>query len=369
MTPGPVVVETADQRELLDSVLAATTSGRPCAILDPAWPAGVRSAARESLSAATRSGRVRDGDLVLFTSGSTHHPRGVVRTVASWEASAEALTSITGTAPGDVVWLPGRLTSSLFLYGAWHAASSGLPVVLRGEEPEPATVVHCVPGQLPALLDDVQRGRLRRLRLVVTAGDRLPPGLRARTAAAGLRLVEYYGAAELSFVAWRDDDGPLRTFPGVRADVRDGVVWAASPYLARGYLTGAGALRTDGGWATVGDLAESVPGGLQVSGRGGSAVTTGGHTVVVEDVELALRAVPGVRDAGVVGLPHHRLGSLLVAVVVGESDDATLRDAIRALPAPARPRRLLRATRLPRTDSGKLRRPELAALATTLAAR
>ena len=74
-------------------------------------------------------------------------------------------------------------------------------------------------------------------------------------------MVEYYGAAELSFVAWRDRSGPLRAFPGVETDLRDGLLWARSPYLAKGYLSARAdrPLRRDShGWATVGDLAQTV---------------------------------------------------------------------------------------------------------------
>jgi acyl-CoA synthetase (AMP-forming)/AMP-acid ligase II len=122
------------------------------------------------------------------------------------------------------------------------------------------------------------------------------------------------------------------------------------------------------GWCTVGDLARTVPGGFEVLGRGATAVTTGGHTVVVEEVERVLLGVPGVTDVGVVGLPHQRLGAALVAVVVGDVDDETLRAAVRGLPVPSRPLRHLRAAAVPRTGGGKLRRQELIALAGRLAA-
>jgi acyl-coenzyme A synthetase/AMP-(fatty) acid ligase len=361
-----------DTFEVLDGISAATASGEPWAVLDPAWPPAQLETARMQLDEATATGRLRPGDLVTFTSGSTDEPRGVVRTVASWDASVAPLTAITDLTADDMVWLPGALSSSLFLYGAWHARCVGAAVAPLGTDPGDATVVHCVPAQLDRILDDVTSGRAARLRLAVVAGDRLPDRARAAAARCGVRLVEYYGAAELSFVAYRDDDGPLRAFPGVEIDLRDGRLWARSAYLATGYLAGDGPMRRDdAGWASVGDLAERVGGGWEVLGRGNTAVTTGGHTVVVEEVERVLRALPGVVDAGVVGLPDARLGQLLVAVVALEEplDDAWLRGAVRHLPVPARPVRWLRAEALPRTAGGKLRRPELGALAATLAGR
>lgn len=371
MTTARVVVQVADQRVLLSRVLAATTSGTACAVLDPTWPREVLNAAHAAIDEAAARGRLRGGDLAVFTSGSTAHPRPVVRGVRSWLASVEPLREVLGVRPSDTVWLPGPLWSSLFLYGAWHASVLGLRTVLRDEDPRAGSVVHCVPAQVPDVLQRYLRGEVPGLRLLVVAGDRLPDDLRRRAEREGLRVVEYYGAAELSFVAWRDDDGPLRAFPGVGLDVREDVLWVRSPYLARDCLGRIdGPFRQDDeGWATVGDLASERDEGVEVLGRGTSAITTGGHTVVAEDVERHLHDVPGLRDVAVVGLPHPRLGQLVVAVVVGDVDDGSLRSAAGRLPSPARPRRWLRSASLPRSESGKLLREEAARLAVTLALR
>ena len=113
------------------------------------------------------------------------------------------------------------------------------------------------------------------------------------------------------------------------------------------------------GWGTVGDMAREAVGGLDLLGRGNLAVTTGGHTVVVEEVEQLLRLVPGVEGIAVLGVPHPRLGQLLAAVVVGPALDATLRAAVAGMPTPSRPRRWFHAQTLPMTPGGKLRRDAL----------
>jgi long-chain acyl-CoA synthetase len=147
------------------------------------------------------------------------------------------------------------------------------------------------------------------------------------------------------------------------------VLWARSPYLADGYLTAhtEGPLRFDPhGWATVSDLARAVPGGLEILGRGDSAVTSGGHTVVVEEVERLLRGLPGVDEVAVLGVPHATLGQVLTAVVVGPVLDDTLRAGVAGMPAPSRPRRWVHADALPLTVGGKLRRDALPDLVRTL---
>ena len=101
-------------------------------------------------------------------------------------------------------------------------------------------------------------------------------------------------------MGWSSDGEGWEPFPGVEVELRRDGLWARSPYLALGPLDPAstrGAARTDGGWAGVGDHAVQVHGRYRVTGRGSAAVTTGGHTVVVEHVEQVLRSVPGVHDA------------------------------------------------------------------------
>ncbi len=356
------VVQEREQTRLYDAVSRAVRTGNAFAVLDPTWPPSFLGVATGQIQDAVSGGAVRDGDMVVFSSGSTDRPRGIVRTVQSWQASVAAFSDISGITAQDRVWLPGPLWSSLFLYGAFHARAVGAQVVLRDDDPAGATALHCVPSQLPGLLHRAQAGGLPLVRRAVVAGDHCSATLREQCEAAGWQVVEYYGAAELSFVAWRDGSGPFLTFPGVETDLRQTVLWARSPYLASGYLSAVagGPLRVDPkGWATVSDLARTVPGGLEVLGRGNGAVTTGGHTVVVEDVERLLRELPGVDEIAVLGMPHPQLGQMLTAVVVGSAADGSLRAAVAGMPAPSRPRRWLHAEALPRTSGGKLRRDAL----------
>jgi acyl-CoA synthetase (AMP-forming)/AMP-acid ligase II len=319
--------------------------------------------------------------LVAFTSGSTARPRAVCRTRASWSASVDALARLTGTGEGTRVLVPGPLASTLFLHAAWHAGQVGaVPLVDRIDTSLPWDVVHLVPHQLAALLDLAGDGPAADLggRTAVVAGAALPRSTVTRAQARGLRLVAYYGAAELSFVAagdpGDDPDAALAPFPQVQVDVRDGEVWVRSPLTCTGYLPlpeagrADGPLRHAGGWATVGDRgAWTRDGRLRVLGRGEAVVQSGGATVLVADVETALRAVPGVRDVAVLAVPHPRLGAVVGAVVEAPSgsalDVAALRTAAAGLlSAEHRPRHWRVVPEMPRTDAGKIDRQAAAAM-------
>jgi acyl-coenzyme A synthetase/AMP-(fatty) acid ligase len=368
------VVETPEPDRLLER-LGARLDGRvhaPLAVLDPAWPSVLRERARRDLSAALGDGRLGDDQLVLFTSGSSGRPKGVVRTVESWRASLGPLTRLTRATDRDVVWLPLPLTSGLALYGGVHARAVGARVVVgraASGVPSEATLAHVVPALLPQICAAVDAGASR-LRTVVVAGAALPPHVRERAQQLGVDVLEYYGAAELSFVGWRRDDGPMTDFPGATVRLVDDELWVRSPYACLGYLDPAasGPLRSDGAWRTVGDRARLDGDGWCVLGRGDAAVTTGGHTVVAEELEAAIAVLPGVRDAAVVGLPHERLGEVVAAVVV-VADDVhrdQLAHGLRHLPPWSRPVRWLRAEQLPRTSTGKLARAELTGTLTSL---
>lgn len=402
-----VAVAQADPVALLVAVLAADLAGATPLLCDPAWSEERRAQVMAAVPVAARfddplpeadgppvEHRPAPDDLTwaCFSSGSTGRPRAVMRGRASWTASFAHLDALTGIGPDDVVLIPGPLVSSLYGFAAVHTLAAGATAVVPGrwapgglaEQLRRATAIHVVPHRLPAVLDALEAAG-GPLRAAVVGGAALDVAARTRAAAAGVRVVSYYGATELSFVAVDADGAGLRPFPGVEIDVRVppgqalGEVWVRSPWLCEGYLAGAtGPLRgDDGGWMTVGDLAEPHRPGevLRLRGRGDGAIQTGGATVVPEDVEEVLRKVPGVDDVVVVGTPHPYLGAVVTAVVEGAVEGgaagggasrAALEAAARAELDPAqRPRRWYAAASLPRTPAGK---PARGLLATRLAA-
>ena len=367
---GPIMVHDADPITVLVTVLGALEAHRAVVVADPDMPAPT-------------IGLLPPGaDLVLMTSGSSGTARPVARTLASWTASFAPLSALMGAdhdqrrAPAEPnVAITGPLHVSMQLFATLHAIWSGAVVT---DDRAVADLVHATPTVLGRLVAAGHRPRR-----VVVAGAALPRPVLAAARAAGIAVTEYYGAAELSFVAAADHGGDgdgelvdrdvsatLQPFPGVEVDLRDGELWARSPYLSLGYVGTSGPLRRDDrGFATVGDRADAAPGGgLVVRGRGDAAITVSGTTVLAEDVEATIGALAGVQAAAVVAAPDRHHGEVPHAVLelAPAADRASIVAAAgAALTAPQRPRAWYVVGRLPRTASGKVAR---GALATALAA-
>ncbi len=387
------LVADADPLTTLAQLLAAQADGAVPVLADPAWPQLADPTWPGSVGAAVAGRGATPGGrpepvIVVLTSGSSAHPRAVVRSAASWAVSLDAFTAAVGLERDDVVWAPGGLTSTLTLFAAWHALAVGLPVVLTGAwrsgavRPDPeVTVVQGVPSVVQEVLH--RPAAWPRLRRVVVAGSAGTDRVRRAAADTGVAVVEYYGAAELSFVALDPDGAGLRPFPGCEIEVRGtgdgahaGVIWVRSPYLAMGYLhpDRSAPLRLDGAWASVGDRGRlSADGVLRVDGRGGEAVSVGGYTVVAADVEAVLAMVPGVLEAVCLGEAHSGLGERVIAALRLSPEAAADPAAVRAtlalaralarerLPAAARPVRYAVLPELPRTSGGKVARAVLRA--------
>ncbi|MGA8993047.1 MAG: AMP-binding protein [Nocardioidaceae bacterium] len=289
----------------------------------------------------------------LATSGTSGTSRTVVRTSASWVDSFDHVSRLAGVGPDSRVWVPGPVTATMNLFAAVHARACNLRLVIDRRD---ASHAHLTPTRLARLLDE---GAALAGLTVVVAGDRLAGGLHDRARAAGAVVHHYYGAAELSFVAWGPHAEELRPFPDVDVSVRSGEIWVRSPYLCTGYDGTAGPWRrAPDGFATVGDRGTCDAGRLRVAGRPGT-VTVAGATVEVAEVEATLReAAAG--DLVVLGVPRATVGTVLAVVLTTVEDLAPVRARARtALAGGHRPRLWFHLPTLPATGSGKVNRAAL----------
>ncbi|MBS1897560.1 MAG: long-chain fatty acid--CoA ligase [Actinobacteria bacterium] len=339
----------------------------------------------------------RDGDeafLLLFSSGTTSDPKAFLKTRRQYRENVAVSSAHLEPRPGVETLAPGPLSYSLTLYalieclatggGAHLADAFDAPRLAHRVATEGITRIVAVPAVVQVLIDAARRDphAFAGLDLVVTGGANLPAALRDGLAAAlpHVRLISYYGAAEIGFIGdSRGGDGTLLdVYEEVAAEIRDdsgqpvpdgelGTLWIRAAACSDGYLAGTtdAVLRGSDGWATVHDMGRMTQGRLQLAGRAGDIVATGGHKVSLPEVERAFDGMPGLGAVCAIALPDPRLGAVVALVVEGAStpSKADLQAWARDRLAPQFvPRRWYRLDRIPRTAGGKIRRPETTAL-------
>lgn len=385
--------------EALAALHGALRSGALVAPLNPALTPAERSAALDALRpallvdggglhpspAAAVAERTPDapGDVVLWTSGTSGRPRGVLLTVHGLRASAEGAGRRLRLAPDDVWYAslsPAHVGGLALLT---RAAILGCGLQLRGRFSvddlvaliDAGAVTHAslVPTMLLRMLE--ARGDApppATLRCLLIGGAHTPPDLARRALAAGLPIALTYGMTEASSqIATAPPDEVAadptsvgRPLPGVEVRIDDtGGLQMRGPTLSPGLLSGEPLTDTDG-WFDTGDGAEWTPDGrLRIVGRRSDRIVSGGVTVDAREVESALRSQPGVREACVVGVPDPVWGERVAALVVGRVDPDTLEGALRDRLSPAkRPRRIRVAEALPLNRNGKVDRAAVRAL-------
>ncbi|GGK58563.1 AMP-binding protein [Ornithinimicrobium pekingense] len=346
-----------------------------------------------ALGTLLRGGPGGPGAAVLATSGSSGTPKRVRLSGAALRASGEATAQVLG---GHGRWLLALPTHHVagFQVLARSVLAGTVPVPVPtapgmpfAAGPFAAAVAQLGPGsglrlaslvptQLARLVDDASgagTAALRALDAVLLGGAAADPGLLVRAREAGARVVTTYGMSE-TCGGCVYDGVPL---PGVqvRVDPSDDRIRLGGPVLADGY-EGDPVLTAerfpedaDGRWFRTDDRGVWAEGRLSVLGRVDDVIVTGGHKVEPRDVEAALRRLPEVADALVVGVPDPEWGQAVAALVVaaGPGDPPSLehlRSALAGvLPAHARPRRASWGDAIPLLASGK---PDRAAVRAAL---
>jgi acyl-CoA synthetase (AMP-forming)/AMP-acid ligase II len=178
------------------------------------------------------------------------------------------------------------------------------------------------------------------------------PQVRARLGSAG-RIVP---GIEL---AVRDDDG-VDLPPGTV-----GNLWVRGEQVS-GEYRGSAAGRVDG-WFSTRDRGWVDPDGyLFIEGRSDDTIIRGGENIAPAEIEHVLQQHPAVADVAVVGVPDEAWGQRIAAVVVARAGQQVTEQELRAwvrerLRSSKTPDTIAVVAELPRTDTGKLLRRQLAA--------
>lgn len=365
----PQILVAQPAQATIDAITRAVRERTPIALLHPR--AGDAELARQH--AVVEQATLRDEDaVILFTSGSTGTPRGVVHTWASIDASIAASAAHFGWRDDDR-WLLALSTAhagGLSVVVRCLAAGKRIVRVEREGDRDAlvaslaeSTLASLVPTQLAMLLDDPAWRSPPALRGVLLGGAAAPAALLDAAAARGVPFLTSYGLTETfgqvataPLARAGDPLAPLRPLGDVviEAGTRDAPepIRIRGPMLAARYLDGAPIAPA----YTTADLGFLDGGALHVVGRADDVIITGGENVHPAQIEAVLAATPGVRAACAFGIPDHRWGQIVGAAlaVATEFDEAfALAHWRHALPPHARPRALATCTALPLLPSGK----------------
>ena len=219
-----LLTSTADPLALLIDFLAVIRTGRCAAVADPDWPTEVHARMEAALrdmgdqSPAPSPPPTPETPFYIgFTSGSTGLPKGFRRHHHSWAETFRITLETFGPVAGGRVLAPGRMSHSLFLFGALLGLWSGGGTSLQSRFSAGRTlatladgscpVMVSVPSQLLMLLTAARRrriGPIPQLKLLLISGARWAHENTAPLQALfpQARIITFYGASETSYVSW-----------------------------------------------------------------------------------------------------------------------------------------------------------------------
>ena len=350
---------------------------------------------------------------ICYTSGTTGRPKGVVYSHRSLvlHSLVAALPDVKDVSRRDTL-LP---VVPMFHANAWGlvytAALIGSRLVLPGPRLDAGSVLELLADErvtvtagvptvwmavLAALDAEPERYDLSALRHLVVGGSAAPRSLLEGFDRHGLTIVHAWGMTETSPLgtvqrlprelddapadeqyADRSRQGIASPYVEIRARGEDGdlVAWddaamgeleVRGPWVARGYLGGAGAEKfTDDGWFCTGDVVTiDAHGSIRICDRSKDLVKSGGEWISSVDLENLLMAHPDVAEAAVIAVPDERWGERPLAAVVLREGRAADPDALRVHLAAdyakwQMPDRFEFIDEIPRTATGKFKKTAL----------
>ena len=327
--------------------------------------------------------------LILYTSGTTGKPKGVVTTHANLAAQIGSLLQAWGWTAADraLLVLPLHHVHGLInVLGcalaagascemlpqfdaerAWDRLASGDVTVFSAVP----TIYHRLIASWDAAPPPVQRARSdgsRLVRLMMSGSAALPKTTLERwREITGHTLLERYGMTELGMALSNPLYGERRAgsvgtpLPGVDVRLVDGELQVRGPGVFREYWRRPDETREafEDGWFRTGDVAVVEHGAYRLLGRSSvDIIKTGGFKVSALEIEETIREHPAVADCAVIGEEDAEWGERVTALIELKPGEALALDELQAWIkprlAPYKVPRTLRCGPLPRNAMGKV---------------
>lgn len=345
------------------------------------------------------------GAMILYTSGTTSLPKGVLTTHAAIEAQVSTLIEAWKWTAQDYTLC---LLPLHHVHGIINVVSCSLwagatvqfvypfdakqvfGIFLEGK----VTVFMAVPTIYFKLITQFESESerrqaeisscLKKMRLMVSGSAALPVSVMEKwQQLSGHYLLERYGMTEIGMAISNPYEGERRAgyigqaLPGVKIRIVDenqknvpegepGEIQVKGPSVFREYWGKDEATRkafTSDGWFMTGDIATVENGYIRILGRDSvDIIKSGGYKISALEIEESLRKHPEIDDCSVVGLVDEEWGELVAAAIISTEklDLKELNAWIRErMPAYKTPRKYIFLTELPRNAMGKVVKNDL----------
>jgi len=391
------IVENSGARILIaDEELAANATGAPRVVLDEAAQQSVTRLAADTMPAPMHMRRPSDLMRLMYTSGTTDRPKGVMLTYDNFYWKSADQTIALGLSAGTRLLVVGPLyhVGALDLPGIavlWHG---GFMHIERNFEPETAlaaieadklNAAWFAPVMTTAMLTCSSRDGydVSSLRWAIGGGEKTPE-VRIRAFSEFFRNARYIDAYGLTETVGGDTfmeagreiekiGSTGRAIAHVEIDIRDetgqrlppnvdGEICLRGPKITRGYWKDPEKTASAffGDWFRSGDVGHlDDEGFLYLTDRKKDMIISGGENIASSEVERVIYELAEVREVAVIGLRDARWGERPVAVIVlaegAALELAALTDHCGARLARFKvPKQLVLRDRLPRNPSGKI---------------